>query len=214
MKKICSILGARPQFIKAGPLSIQLRKYCKEVIIHTGQHYDFEMSGIFFEDLSIPEPDYNLNIGSGSHGVQTGAMLAEIEQILINEKPDAAIVYGDTNSTLSGALAAVKLHIPVAHIEAGMRSFNNKMPEEINRVLTDHISHWLFVPSEVSRKNLENEGITGNVHVVGDIMYDAVTLFSEKGDYISQLLQKLNIDSPYYLATIHPASTVSIHSVS
>jgi UDP-N-acetylglucosamine 2-epimerase len=204
--KICTILGARPQFIKASPLSLELRKYSQEILIHTGQHYDYGLSEIFFEELSIPKPKYHLGIGSGNHGVQTGAMLGAIEKVLLAEKPDMVITYGDTNSTLAGALAAAKLHIPVAHVEAGLRSFNRRMPEEINRVLTDHLSSWLFVPSEVSRQNLENEGITQNVRVVGDIMFDAILIHSNRAQQTSYILQRLKLmPQSYYLATIHRA---------
>lgn len=205
-KKIVSIIGARPQFIKAAPLSRELRKYFTEILVHTGQHYDYGMSDIFFKELDIPEPDYNLGIGSGSHGKMTGEMLASIEEVLISEKPDAVLIYGDTNSTLAGALASVKLHIPVAHVEAGLRSYNRRMPEEINRILSDQISKWLFVPSSVAKANLEKEGITSGVYIVGDIMYDAVLNNSKRADEYSNILSLLNIsDRNYFLATIHRA---------
>ncbi len=206
MKNICSIIGARPQFIKAGPLSSVLRREMREVIIHTGQHYDAAMSDIFFEELALPKPDYHLGIGSGPHGQQTGAMLAAIEKVLLAENPDAVIVYGDTNSTLAGALAAVKLHIPVAHIEAGLRSFNRRMPEEINRILTDHAAHWLFVPSQAAGDNLAAEGITQNVHIVGDVMLDAILQHRERARVHSHILESLDlIPGQYYSATIHRA---------
>ena len=205
MQKICSIVGARPQFVKACPLSIQLRKSFREILIHTGQHYDTNMSGIFFNEMQIPKPDYNLNIGSGSHGKQTGAMISEIEEVLLYEKPDFVIVYGDTNSTLAGALAAAKLHIPVAHVEAGLRSFNNKMPEEINRILTDRLSSWLFVPSEKSVENLNNEGIHKNIFVVGDIMFDAILMFKELASKRKNHTEEDLTIKKYFLATIHRA---------
>lgn len=167
--KLISIIGARPQFIKAAVVSKRLiENRIDEKIIHTGQHYDFNMSDIFFKELNIAEPDYYLGIGSGSHGEQTGAMLASIEKVLLKEKPGVVIVYGDTNTTLAGALAAAKLHIPVAHVEAGLRSFNKKMPEEINRVLTDHVSDFLFSPTETGLKNLKSEGFSNISRCAGD----------------------------------------------
>ena len=202
MEKVCSIIGARPQFIKACPLSLQLRKSFNEIIIHTGQHYDANMSDIFFDEMKVPKPDYSLNIGSGTHGKQTGLMISAIEEVLLTEKPDKVIVFGDTNSTLAGALAAVKLNIPIAHIEAGLRSFNNRMPEEINRIITDRISSWLFVPSKNSVKNLNNEGIRENIFIVGDIMFDAINMFKELAINRKSGYEKI-ITKPYYLATIH-----------
>ena len=173
--KIITVIGARPQFIKASALSKLIRKEKKinEIIIHTGQHYDYELSSIFFKELNIPKPKYNLNIKSKYHGAMTGKMMKGIEKILLKEKPDYTLVYGDTNSTLAGALASKKLHIPVIHIEAGLRSHNKKMPEEINRVLTDHCSDILFTPSKLAGQNLKHEGIRQNSIInVGDIMYD------------------------------------------
>lgn len=208
--KIVTIIGARPQFIKAAPLSIEIRKSFKEIIIHTGQHYDQSMSEIFFQELEISYPDYNLEVNQGNHGQQTGKMLIGIEEILVKEKPDIVLVYGDTNSTLAGALAASKLHIPIAHIEAGLRSFNRKMPEEINRILTDHISKYLFVPSKQSIKNLNNEGIDKGIFEVGDIMYDSVLLFKEKAKVKSSILSKLNLtNKDFHLLTIHRAENTS-----
>ena len=168
--KIASVVGVRPQFIKAAPLSAALKRIeVDEILIHTGQHYDENMSDIFFDELGIRKPDVNLGIGSGSHGVQTGEMLAGIERVLVAEKPDWIVVFGDTNSTFAAALAAAKLHVPVAHIESGLRSFNRKMPEEVNRVLTDHLADLLLCPSLVSVDNLAREGIQRGVHEVGDI---------------------------------------------
>jgi UDP-GlcNAc3NAcA epimerase len=204
--KVVSIVGARPQFIKASPLSRELRLRHHEILVHTGQHYDHEMSDVFFEELGMPVPDYHLGIGSGPHGAQTGAMLAAIETVLQKESPDAVIVYGDTNSTLAGALAAAKLRLPVAHVEAGLRSFNRRMPEEVNRVLTDHLSTWLLAPSEVSRQQLAEEGILQGVHVVGDIMVDALQLHGTRAAARSEALARHRLRAGmYYLATVHRA---------
>jgi UDP-GlcNAc3NAcA epimerase len=204
--KIITVIGARPQFIKAAPVSRELRKNHTELIIHTGQHYDKNMSDIFFEELDIPKPDFHLGVGSSSHGKQTGEMLGQIEEILLSEKPDYLLVYGDTNSTLAGALAAAKLHIPVIHIEAGLRSFNKKMPEEINRILTDHVSEFLFCPTETAITNLTNENITKNVINVGDVMYDAVLYNQGIANEKSTILADLKLDAKsYHLITIHRA---------
>jgi len=207
--KVASIVGARPQFIKTAPLDRELRELCQHVLIHTGQHYDYAMSAVFFEQLEIPEPHYNLGVGSASHGKQTGEMLIRIEETLIDEHPDCVLVYGDTNSTLAGALAAVKLHFPVAHVEAGLRSFNRSMPEEINRVLTDHVANLLYCPTETARSNLLREGIAGGVFNFGDVMYDAVLQSIEGVDTASRILASLDLrPGSYLLATVHrPANT-------
>lgn len=210
MKKVITVIGARPQFIKASMISKQMKDVFEEIIVHTGQHYDNNMSDIFFEQLEIPKPNYNLHIGSGSHGQQTGRMLEEIEKIILIEKPDYVLVYGDTNSTLAGALAASKLLIPVIHVEAGLRSFNKSMPEEQNRILTDHISTILFCPTEVAVNNLKNENITNNVYQVGDVMCDSVLFYSKLA---MDKIKKLDIKPIYeerkvnnwYLTTIHRA---------
>jgi UDP-GlcNAc3NAcA epimerase len=204
--KVATIIGARPQFIKAGPVSRILRKNHIEILVHTGQHYDENMSGIFFEELALPQPDYYLGIGSGSHGEQTGAMLAAVETVLLEEKPDWVLVYGDTNSTLAGGLAAAKLHIPVAHVEAGLRSYNRKMPEEINRILTDHLSDLLFCPSEPAKRNLAAEGITKGVYVVGDVMAEALAFAEKQSAARSSILKRLNLqEKNYLLVTLHRA---------
>ena len=202
--KFLSVIGARPQFIKVKPIIEEVRKHkIHHILLHTGQHYDYEMTKIIFEELEIPEPDYNLNVGSHSHGKQTGIMLERIEKVLMKEKPDVVIVYGDTNSTLAGAVASVKLEIPVAHIEAGLRSFNKKMPEEINRILTDRISDFLFCPSEVAVENLKKEGIERGVFFVGDIMYDIFLKYREKLEE-EKVLKKFGLTpSGYILLTIH-----------
>lgn len=208
--KIITIVGARPQFIKTAPVSHELRKDHIEVLVHTGQHYDDEMSKVFFEELNIPEPDYNLGIGSSSHGKQTGKMLKEIEKVLINERPDMVLVYGDTNSTLAGALGSAKLNIPVAHVEAGLRSFDKSMPEEINRVLSDCISSMLFAPTETAIKNLKKEGIVNGVYLVGDVMYDAVLQNIERAKQISNIIDRLYLkEKEYLLLTIHRAGNIN-----
>ncbi len=206
---ILSIIGARPQFIKAAPVSRAVREIARETLLHTGQHYDREMSQIFFDELHIPKPDYNLGIGSGSHGWQTSQMLIHIEEVLQQEQPDWVLVYGDTNSTLAGALAAVKLHIPVAHVEAGLRSFNRAMPEEHNRVLTDHAADLLFCPTQNAVDLLTREGVTTGVHLTGDVMYDAYLYNVKLAEQRSTILAKLDLaPKTYALATVHrPANT-------
>ncbi len=210
--KLITIIGARPQFIKAAPFSEEFRKENEEILVHTGQHYDSNMSDVFFDELGIPKPDYNLGIGSGMHGKQTGRMLEGIEEIILKEKPDGLLVYGDTNSTLAGALAASKLHIPVYHVEAGLRSYNKLMPEEQNRILTDNISELLLCPTQTAVDNLEKEGIVGGVINTGDIMYDTVlrNIDLAKDKYIEELERENEIEiefdeKEYYLATVHRA---------
>lgn len=213
--KIISIVGARPQFIKHSSVSKELRKHHQEILIHTGQHYDYEMSQLFFQQLKIPKPDYNLNIGSGKQGEQTGKMLIEIEKVLIKEKPDIVFLYGDTNSTLAGALASIKLHIKIAHIEAGLRSFDQRMPEEINRIITDHCSDILFVPTATGIANLKKEGITKGVFLTGDVMFDVLKQNIEIAEK-SNILNRLHIQpKEYYLATIHrQENTTNIEALS
>ncbi|MCA9052414.1 MAG: UDP-N-acetylglucosamine 2-epimerase (non-hydrolyzing) [Planctomycetaceae bacterium] len=207
--KICTVVGARPQFIKAAVVSQAIRSQpgVEEVLVHTGQHFDENMSDVFFEELDIPLPKYNLGIGGGGHGQQTGRMLIEIEQVLQQERPDWMLVYGDTNSTLAGALAAAKLHIPIAHVEAGLRSFNREMPEEVNRVLTDHVSTELFAPTETAVENLVHEGFDpSQILKVGDVMFDAALHFGEKVKERRDLLDELEIESgAFVLATVHRA---------
>jgi len=180
MKKIIAIIGARPQFIKHAPIELASRGLVNLVTIHTGQHYDYKMSQIFFDELGIKKPDYQLNAGGGNHGEMTGRMMIEIEQIVIKENPDFVLVYGDTNSTLAGALVASKLNIPVVHIEAGLRSYNRNMPEEINRLLTDHVANFLFVPTDSAIENLNKEGITRGVFKTGDVMCDMIRIAKER----------------------------------
>jgi len=213
--KILSIVGARPQFIKEYVVSKAVRKFFDYVLVHTGQHYDFEMSQIFFNQLRISKPDYNLGLGSSSQGEQTGKMLIEIERVLIKEKPDFVLVYGDTNSTLAGALACVKLLIPVGHVEAGLRSYDRTMPEEINRILTDHSSQLLFVPTKTAKNILKQEGIVKGVYLTGDVMYDALLLNLKLAEK-SRILKELEISpNNYYLTTIHrPSNTDNVKNLS
>jgi len=205
--KVVTVVGARPQFIKAAPVSKALRKAGHtEFLLHTGQHYDHGMSQVFFEGLGLPAPDINLDVRSGEHGAQTGRMLEGIEAVLLAEKPDWVVVYGDTNSTLAGALAAVKIHIPLAHVEAGLRSHNRRMPEEHNRILTDHCADLLLCPTKTAVENLTKEGLTRGVHEVGDPMYDAVLMFSQKAKERSNIVKKLGLQRGcYILVTIHRA---------
>jgi UDP-N-acetylglucosamine 2-epimerase len=221
--KIVTIVGARPQFIKAGAVNRAIQEINKgksrirEIWVHTGQHYDYLLDKVFFEELKLPMPDYHLEVGSGSHAKQTGLMLERIGEVLEKEKPEAMIVYGDTNSTLAGALAAAKLNIPIGHVEAGLRSYNPAMPEEINRLLTDHLSTFLFCPTDQAVRNLLKEGIkdgrTRIVKNVGDVMYDSILYYSKVAEKKSTILHDLALANPrsafcnpqYYLATVHRA---------
>lgn len=208
-KNILSIVGARPQFIKLAPVSRAIRRYFNEIIVHTGQHYDDNMSGVFFDVLKIPQPDYNAGIGSGLHGSQTGKMMIELEKIILKQQMDAVLVFGDTNSTLAGALVATKLQLPLGHIEAGLRSYNKTMPEEINRVLTDHSSDWLFCPSKTAVVNLEKEGIRTGVYFTGDVMYDALLENVKIAHKNCRVIDNLALSAKkYYLATLHRPATV------
>jgi len=214
LMKIVTIVGARPQFIKAAAVSRAIREHnlenpeggIHEVIVHTGQHYDENMSQVFFDELDIPRPDYNLEIGGGTHGEMTGRMLEKIEHVLLAEHPDWVLIYGDTNSTLAGAIAASKLHIPVAHVEAGLRSFNMRMPEEINRILSDRVSTLLFCPTDTAVKNLEAEGVVSGVHKVGDVMYDASLFYRDMAKERSTILDEHSLTpKEYVLVTCHRA---------
>jgi UDP-GlcNAc3NAcA epimerase len=208
MMKILTVIGARPQFVKAAMVSRAIKQnnrsggtpaICEE-IIHTGQHYDPEMSQIFFDQMDIPKPVHNLDAGSGLHGEMTGRMMTGVETQIIERRPDWVLLYGDTNSTLAGALAAAKLHVPIAHVEAGVRSFNRRIPEEINRVLTDHVSQLLFCPTHTATENLKKEGITQGVCKIGDVMYDAALAFSQLADTQSRILENNQIQpGGYYL---------------
>ena len=208
MTSILTVVGARPQFIKAAAVSSQIAECgMRERLIHTGQHFDANMSEVFFNELDLAEPTINLGIGGGSHGQNTGRMIEAIEGVLLADRPDIAVVYGDTDSTLAAALAATKLNIPVAHIEAGLRSFNRQMPEEINRILTDHASTLLFAPTDLAVSHLAEEGIKGKaVRLVGDVMYDAALRFGEKAEKLSAVLDRLRLHpQQYILATVHRA---------
>ncbi|MFC1749422.1 non-hydrolyzing UDP-N-acetylglucosamine 2-epimerase [Pseudomonadota bacterium] len=217
MLKLLTVIGARPQFIKAATVSrvIAGRSDIEEIIVHTGQHYDENMSQVFFDELSIPKPDYNLSVGSLGHGAQTGRILEKLEEVLIKEKPDWLLIYGDTNSTLAGALAASKLHIPVAHVEAGLRSFNRAMPEEINRVVADHVSSLLFAPTEQAINNLKKEGVSNEKIVQsGDVMLDAALYYSSLAQKNSSILDTLKLSHRgYVLATIHRAENTDNDTV-
>ncbi len=216
--KIVTVLGARPQFIKASVVSRAFKNAeINEVIIHTGQHFDSLMSDVFFQDLDLPQPDYHLNIHSLNHGAMTGRMMEAIEELVIQEQPDWICVYGDTNSTLAGAIVAAKLHnISLAHIEAGLRSFNRQMPEEVNRVVTDHLSQLLFAPTPLAVKCLQDEGIYSGVHLVGDVMMDAILNYQHQAQQTSDILTKYQLShDEFYLATIHrPSNTDDVSRLS
>lgn len=209
MKKILTVLGARPQFIKASVVSHAFRQsdQLQEVLVHTGQHYDENMSDVFFDELGMSKPNHFLDIHGGGHGAMTGRMLERLEQVMQAERPDAVLVYGDTNSTLAGALAAAKLHIPVAHVEAGLRSFNMLMPEEVNRILTDRISRWLFTPTKAAAEHLQREGFSPlQIHPVGDVIYDVAMHHGQRVDASGRVLQQLGLaPGAYVLATVHRA---------
>ncbi len=207
--KIVSIVGARPQFIKCAPVSRELRKEHEEILVHTGQHYDHNLSDIFFEELHIPAPDYNLGVGSNTHAKQTADILVKIEEVLMDEKPDMVLLYGDTNSTLAGSLAASKLHIKIAHVEAGPRSYDKRIPEEVNRLVTDHVSDILFCPTQSTADNLRKEGITEGVYMVGDVMVDAMEYNKNIADGRKGVAEELGFTKGKYLAlTIHrPVNT-------
>ena len=205
--KVLTVVGARPQFIKAAAVSRELRRNHEEVLVHTGQHYDEEMSDVFFDELGIPEPDDNLGVGSDDHGAQTAEMLVGLEKLIAEEEPDAVLVYGDTNSTLAAAIAASKMEPAIAHVEAGLRSYNREMPEEINRVLTDHAADLLFAPSARAVENLEAEGVSEGVHDTGDVMYDAVLWARDRAEDHSTILDDLGVEADeYLLATVHRAA--------
>ncbi|ELZ97025.1 UDP-N-acetylglucosamine 2-epimerase [Haloferax mucosum ATCC BAA-1512] len=202
--KVLSVIGARPQFVKASVVSRELRKHHEEILVHTGQHYDEELSDVFFEELGIPKPDHNLGVGSASHAKQTGEMMIQLEELVTEYDPDVVLSYGDTNSTLAASIVASKMDAEMAHVEAGLRSFNRDMPEEVNRILTDHVSDYLFVPSQQAIEHLEAEGITESVYNVGDVMYDALLWVQESSADEPAVLKRLGLDpNNYILATVH-----------
>lgn len=205
--KVALVVGVRPEFVQCTQILKKLKDWHEILLIHTGQHYDYQMSKIFFEELNIPEPDYHLNVGSGTQGAQTGDLLTKMETVLLEEKPNMTLVFGDTNSTLAGALAASKLHIKVGHIESGMRSFDRSMPEEINRILTDHCSDLLFCSTKTAVENLKREGIINNVYLVGDVMVDSLPNNKKIAESKSDILDVLKLKSKeYFVVTIHRAS--------
>ncbi|RQG98433.1 non-hydrolyzing UDP-N-acetylglucosamine 2-epimerase [Natrarchaeobius oligotrophus] len=211
--RVCSVVGARPQFVKAAVISRKLREVGEEVLVHTGQHYDEELSDVFFEELDIPEPEYNLGVESDTHGRQTAKMIAALEPVVEETDPDAILLYGDTNSTLAGAIVGSKRDLTVAHVEAGLRSANWEMPEEVNRVLTDHASDLCFAPSRAAVTNLAEEGITEGVHWTGDVMYDAILDARERSRRRSTILEELDVDEgAFVLATVHRASNTDERS--
>lgn len=209
--KILTVLGARPQFIKSALLSKELRKIHEEIIVHTGQHYNKEMSDIFFDEMKIPQPDYNLGIGSDSHARQTGQMMISLERLFLSENPELVLTYGDTNSTLAAALTASKLNIPIAHVEAGPRMFDKTIPEEVNRIVTDHISTLLFAPTSKSLENLNREGLSKGAYLTGDVMFDNYNHFLKKAEKSSKILETLNLEKKeYILVTVHRARNTDV----
>ncbi|MWV41080.1 UDP-N-acetylglucosamine 2-epimerase (non-hydrolyzing) [Natrialba sp. INN-245] len=211
--RVCSIVGARPQFVKAAVVSRKLREAGEEILVHTGQHYDEELSDVFFDELDIPEPEYHLGVESDTHGRQTAKMIAALEPVVEETRPDVLLLYGDTNSTLAGAIVGSKRDVTVAHVEAGLRSDNWEMPEEVNRVLTDHASELCFAPSEAAVANLENEGITAGVHWTGDVMYDAILDARERSRRRSTILDDLEVsENEFVLATVHRAGNTDDRS--
>lgn len=213
--KIVSIIGARPQFVKAAIVSKEIRKFHNEIIVHTGQHYDTKLSDTFFSQLKIPKPNFNLGIGSGTHAFQTGNMLIALEEVLMSEKPDFVIIYGDTNSTVSASLAAIKLHIPIGHVESGLRNFDMSIPEEVNRVVSNHLATLHFAPTITAVKNLKAEGITKNVFLTGDVMYDSLISHIKVAEEKSNILTELKlVNKAYILATIHrPRNTDNVKNL-